>query len=360
METRAIIKVYEDAIVQIATPYSTGTGFYLKDFGIIITNEHVVRDNKSVVLAGKSFEKQLVSVLYLDERYDLAFLSTPSAHKMAHIHIAENADLHEGDRVVAVGHPFGLKYSATQGIVSSLTQNENDIEYIQHDAALNPGNSGGPLINENGDVLGVNTFIIMNGNNIGFALPARYLLQTIKEYKAGNNARGVRCNACLNVIFEQENQSYKYCPSCGKKITMISSIDDYEPYGITKSIEEMLSECGYNISLSRRGPDNWEVSKGSVKINISYYEKNGLITADVYLCTLGPGNAENIYTYLLKENYKLEGLSFSVKDQDIVLSLLIYDQYLHKDTLKKLFEHLTDTADLYDDLLIRDFNAGKK
>lgn len=360
METRSIIKLFEDAIVQLATPYNTGTGFYLKEYNLIVTNEHVVRDNKSVVLAGKSFDKQLVDVIYLDSRFDLAFLKPPEGHSMSEIRIAQNAEPHEGDRVIAVGHPFGLKYAATQGIISSLTQNENDIEYIQHDAALNPGNSGGPLIDASGNVLGVNTFIIQNGNNIGFALPSRYLINTIREFKSGNGSNGVRCNACLNVIFEKEHESSKYCPVCGKKLTMINDIAEYEPYGITKTIEVMLEECGYNISLSRRGPDNWEVTKGSVKINVSYYEKNGLITADVYLCTLPSDNSETFYTYLLKENYKLEGLSFSVEDQDIVLSLLIYDQYLHKDTLRKLFVHLTDTADIYDDLLISEFKAGKK
>ncbi|MBL0100731.1 MAG: trypsin-like peptidase domain-containing protein [Saprospiraceae bacterium] len=77
METRAIISLYENVIIQIATPYSTGTGFYLKNFDLIITNEHVVRGNKNAVVAGKKFEKQIVPVLYADTKYDLAFLKPP-------------------------------------------------------------------------------------------------------------------------------------------------------------------------------------------------------------------------------------------------------------------------------------------
>ena len=69
---REIIKRFEDNLIQIATPYSTGTGFFLKEYNLIITNEHVIRGNKNVMIAGKTFNKQIVSVLYLDETYDLA------------------------------------------------------------------------------------------------------------------------------------------------------------------------------------------------------------------------------------------------------------------------------------------------
>lgn len=360
METTEILKFFEDIIVQIATPYSTGTGFYLHNHNIIVTNEHVVRDNRMVVVAGKSFEKQLVPVLYLDSSIDIAFIAPPSGHDMQIAELEESDTQRDGDKVLAVGHPFGLKYSATQGIVSSMYQNESGISYLQHDAALNLGNSGGPLINTSGKVIGVNTFIIENGNNIGFALPASYLIKTIREFEKGKGLAGVRCQACLHVVFESQQTVIRYCPHCGKKITMISAIEDYEPFGITKIIEEVLDESGFHVALSRRGPDNWEISKGSIRIRIAYYEKNGLITADVTLCTLPDNQLKELYQFLLKENYRIEGLSFSVNEQDIMLSLLIFDQYLHKDTLKKLFSHLIHTADEYDDLLEERFQARKK
>jgi len=160
MEKIEIIELYKHVVIQIATPYSTGTGFYIADYGLIVTNEHVIRDNNKVVVVGEDFEKQMVDVIYCDPKFDLAFLSCPDKVAMPSVSMSVDNVLTEGDQVLAIGHPFGLKYTATQGIVSNMLHKQDDINYIQHDAALNPGNSGGPLLAHNGKIVGVNTFII--------------------------------------------------------------------------------------------------------------------------------------------------------------------------------------------------------
>ena len=119
----------------------------------------------------------------------------------------------------------------------------------------------------------------------------------------------------------------------------------------------MLEKAGHNVQLSRRGPNNWEMQKGSAKINISYYEKTGLITGDAYLCLLPQRNIKKLYEYLLRQNYETESLTFSIKEQDIILSLLIYDRYLNVDTGLKLFEHLFERADYYDNILVEEYGA---
>ena len=356
MEISKIIDLYKDAVIQIATPYSTGTGFYLSICNLIVTNEHVVRDNKSVVIDGNSIEKQLVNVLFVDPKYDLAFLKVPEEHDMPAIEMGIDPVLKEGDTVVAVGHPYGLKFGATQGIISNLLHKENDINYIQHDAALNPGNSGGPLINRTGQLIGVNTFIIRDGNNIGFSLPSNYLNLTIKEFLKGGYAPGVRCVSCMNIAFESGEVS-KYCNHCGSKINTLSDIEVYEPLGINKTIEEMLSRLNYNIELARRGPNNWEILRGSAKITISYHEKTGLIVGDALLCLLPKQNIKRLYEFLLRENYKNESLNFSVRNRDILISLLIYDQYLNTETATEIFNQLFEAADKYDDILVQEFGA---
>ncbi|MDX1700610.1 MAG: trypsin-like peptidase domain-containing protein, partial [Melioribacteraceae bacterium] len=325
--TRDIIDRFRNVVIQIATPYSTGTGFYLKEYGLIVTNEHVVRDNKEVVIDGKGIDKQLVKVRYVDPNYDLSFLSPPEGGQLPEVKFEELENYQEGDSVIAIGHPFGLKYSATEGIISNIRHEQNNINYIQHDAALNPGNSGGPLLNRDGRIIGVNTFIIRDGNNIGFSLPVRYLRETLNEFLERRGVNAMRCNSCLNIVFEDKMED-GYCPFCGSKIKSISEIEAYEPFGVNKTIEEMLIGLGYNIDLSRRGPNNWQINKGSALINISYHEKSGLIVGDAYLCLLPKENIKPLYEYLLRQNYKLNNLTFSVKNQDIIISLLIYDQYL--------------------------------
>lgn len=359
-ESREIIEQYKGVVIQIATPYSTGTGFYLQKPDIIITNEHVVRGNREVVIDGPGFEKQLVKVMYSDSKYDLAFLNPPSKHEMPRVDLEENEKLAGGDRVIAVGHPFGLKFTATQGIVSSMMHKQDEIQYIQHDAALNPGNSGGPLIDDDGKVVGVNTFIIRDGNSIGFSLPVRYLRSSIDDFSTEEPRKvGVRCHSCSNLVFEDTIQN-GYCPYCGTKLILPSQVDEYEPIGVKRTMEQLLTDLKYNVPLSRRGPNFWEIQRGSARINISYHEKTGLIVGDAYLCSLPRENIGEIYNYLLETNYKIDNLTLSVKGQDIILSLLIYDRYLNMETGKKLLDHLFDSADKYDNILVEEYGAQWK
>ncbi|MEM1120437.1 MAG: trypsin-like peptidase domain-containing protein [Bacteroidota bacterium] len=355
---KEIIELFKSVVIQIATPYSKGTGFYVKDYDLIVTNEHVVRGNREVVIDSSQFDRQLVEVLFVDEMHDLAFLSVPRNVEIPEVNLGKIGLVKEGDHVVAIGHPFGLKYTTTQGIISSTFHQQNDITYLQHDAALNPGNSGGPLLNMRGEIVGVNTFMIRDGENIGFSLPINYLKETILEYQKGDGRSGVRCTSCANMVFDA-GREIKYCPHCGAKITLPAYEEVYEPVGVSKTIEELLLATGHNVKLSRRGPNNWEIHQGSAKINITYHEKTGLIIGDAFLCNLPKERIGPLYEYLLKQNYLIEGLTFSVnpKGHDIILSLLIYDRYLNVNTGIQLFKHLFEKADHYDDILVNEFGA---
>ena len=360
MTSREIISRIEQIIIQIATPFSTGTGFYLKKWNVIVTNEHVVRGNREVVVAGSKFDKQIVRVVYLDTKYDLAFLMAPENHSMPAINMLDDNQMDEGDRVIAAGHPFDLKFTATEGIISSLTHREDEIQYIQHDAALNPGNSGGPLVDMHGRIIGINTFIIQNGNSMGFSLPVSYLQESLRAFSLGDYKNGVRCPSCQQITFEEDKNQKKHCPVCGAPITMISSIEEYKPYGICQTVEEMISKLGFPVALARKGPNNWTLLKGSTQVDISYHDKTGLLVGDVYVCSLPEKNIGPLYTYLLEKNYTFRGMAFSIKNQDIVLSLLIQDQYLHPGILFSQFETLIRVADEHDNIFVSQYGAKWK
>ena len=359
MEAKKIIEQVRSAVVQIATPFSTGTGFFLVSEGLIITNEHVVRDNKVVVLDGATFDKQLAAVMYVDPRLDIAFVAAPEAENVTRLELASAADVVEGESVLAVGHPFGLKYTATMGIVSNTQHDQGGTRYLQHDAALNPGNSGGPLLDLQGRIVGINTFIIRDGNSVGFALPSSYLVEAVKEYADHHQKTAVRCHSCGNMVFDDTVQD-SYCPVCGTKVSLPSLLDDYEPVGVKRTIEQLLEELGYDVPLSRKGPNNWQIENGSAEINISYHEQTGLIVGDAILAVLPRQDIKPIYEFLLKENYAMSGLTFSVQGQDIMLSLLIYDRYLNVESGKTLFNLLTKRADDYDNILVERFGAQWK
>ena len=356
---KEVIEKFKGVIVQIATPYSTGTGFLLEESDVIITNEHVVRNNKTVIVYGKHFEKQLTDVIFLDKKHDLAFLRMPSTTESLKVQLGEKDQLTEGDKVVAIGHPYGLKYTATQGIVSNTYHLVDEIVFIQHDAALNPGNSGGPLINDAGEIVGINTFILKDGENLGFSLPSFYIQSSIEAFKEGGDDYGARCASCMNIVFEKQREG-KYCVHCGSKLVLPSMVEEFEPAGMPKTIETMLEKLDYKIRLCRRGPNSWEMQKGSAKIRVSYFEKNGLIIGDAFLCLLPSKNIKPIYEYILRTNFSLEGLTISVKGQDIILSLLIYDRYFNSETGLKLFNNLFSQADHLDNILVEKYGARWK
>ena len=354
------IEKYKNVVVQIATPFSTGTGFYLAREGFVITNEHVVRGNREVVVEGNLILRQMARVIFTDPKHDLAFLSCDATDAVPNISISKDYEIKEGEMVMAIGHPFGLKFSATQGIVSNANHLENNIKYYQHDAALNPGNSGGPLVNERGEVVAVNTFTINNGNNMGFSLPAVYLVDSIEAFKAMNGGRiGSRCENCLNLVFEGTIEN-GFCPNCGSSIRLPHEEEEYEAVGVPFTIEQILEDCGHDVRLARRGPCLWEIIQGSAKIFITYYEPNGLVAGDAILCELPKQNIKPVYEYLLRQNNELEGLTLSVKGQEIVLSLIIYDRYLSTDSGKLMFQHLFQKADEYDNVLVEHYGCSWK
>ena len=354
---KGIIEKYRDYVVQIATPYNTGTGFALPDEHIIVTNEHVVRDNQEIVVEGRLIAKQIVRVVFLDQKYDLAFIQLPvSTPSDQHIEIEKTEKLHEGDLVIAVGHPFGLKYTATQGIVSNTMHLQNDIQYIQHDAALNPGNSGGPLINESGRVVGVNTFVMQNGNSIGFSLPANYLDDTLTAFKAGGGKEATRCDSCSNIVFESPDKSH-YCIHCGAKIKFPSDAVPYEAVGLPRTIEDILIKLGFPVNICRRGPNNWELNHGSATIEIAYHDQSGLILCDATLCHLPRTQIQELYEYLLRQNFAMKQSSLSLRGNEIILSSMLIDRQLDVVQGYHQIKNLMNLADYYDDQLVNKFGA---
>lgn len=356
---KAFIDNYKSVVVQMATPFSVGTGFYLKEYNLLVTNEHVVRQNKMVVVDAEGMSRSLLDVVYLDAKYDLAFVKAPVEHHMGDAQIRKQLVATEGDTVMAVGHPFGLKFTATQGIISNVAHHQGDIQYIQHDAALNPGNSGGPLIDGQGYIIGVNTFIIQNGQNIGFSLPSNYLAQALDEFVRGGGKSGVRCTSCANIVFEP-NPEKKYCPHCGADILMICDLEDYTPSGFRREIEDVLSTLHYDVRLTRRGPFNWEAVVGSAKVILSYHEETGMIAGDAVLSSLPKDNIKAIYTYLLQQNDKLKGLSLSIRNNDILLSMVMFDNYFTPESGKNTIQNLLETANQLDDVLLEQYGAMKR
>ena len=356
MEFQEIIENYQPAIIQIASSGNTGTGFFLDEYNVIVTNEHVVGKAAEVTIAGKAFPKMLSSVWFTDKKHDLAFLQPPPGASFPALRLGRYDMMKDGDEVIAIGHPFGLNYTATQGVVSKVDRVRQGLHFIQIDAAINPGNSGGPLVNVRGEVTGVNTFIIRGGDNLGFALPVSYLKAALDLYLPYRGTPATRCPNCNFLVLPSNIESLKYCPSCGTEVKIPETpINEYSPGGTAKVIEDILKELGKDIRLAREGTNKWEVKEGSAKIKISYSTETFFISGDAYLCQLPQDSQmiKGLYKYLLEENYtNADGLVLSCVSQNIVLSGVLYDLDMTRDSGLRLFQNLFKKADEYDNLLI--------
>ena len=361
MDSKEIINSYQHAIIQIATQSGTGTGFYLKEYDIIVTNSHVVGEDAEVTIAGKSFDRMLSRVWYTDRKHDLAFVQPPPSAEMPEIKLGRYEELKDGDPVIAIGHPYGLSYSATQGVISKVDRIRDGMRFIQVDAAINPGNSGGPLVNYNAEVIGVNSFIIRGGDNLGFALPVSYLRQALDMYQFQKGHAATRCASCDFLVTAENIDNKKYCPTCGAQVTLPEIPEkEVEAVGTAKLIEDILREMGKDVRLARDGANIWTIKEGSAKVKISYNTENFFIAGDAYLCQM-PADMEKIkplYQYLLQENNKPTGLVLSCVKNNIVLSRLLYDLDINKESGVAEFKNLFSQADHYDDFLKTEFGCS--
>jgi len=174
----------------------TGSGFVIDgEKGLILTNNHVLAGGKKIVVTFSDQSKYDAEVLAKDPGNDLGLLRITPRKKLPFLRLGESEGLQVGQKVLAIGNPFGLDGTLTTGIVSSLNRTIRDegnreLEgMVQTDAAINPGNSGGPLLDSQGAVIGINTAIYGPGGNIGigFAMPIAKAKRMLNDYRAGKS-----------------------------------------------------------------------------------------------------------------------------------------------------------------------------
>ncbi|MDR3522242.1 MAG: Do family serine endopeptidase [Acidocella sp.] len=168
-----------------------GSGFIINSSGIVVTNNHVVKDAKTISVTLSNGSSYPAKVLGTDPRTDLAVLKIDAGRPLPYVDIGSSANVEPGEWVVALGNPFGLGGTVTAGIVSALGRDIGDGPYdkfIQIDAPINEGNSGGPLFDQHGEVIGVNTAILSptgGSVGIGFAIPSDMVKRVVDQLETG-------------------------------------------------------------------------------------------------------------------------------------------------------------------------------
>ena len=192
---------FEDMFKEFGTPQTRksaalGSGFIIDEKGIVITNNHVIQDAEDIVVRVGGDKEYKAKIIGQDPLSDIAVLQITSKEKFIPVKFGDSDKARIGDWVIAIGNPFGLGGTVTSGIISARNRSiglSRYEDYIQTDASINSGNSGGPLFDMNGDVIGINTAILGKGGSIGigFSIPSNNAEKVINQLiEFGETKRG--------------------------------------------------------------------------------------------------------------------------------------------------------------------------
>jgi serine protease Do len=183
------------AVIKVSTPSGLGSGVIINEDGYAITNAHVVQGETNLRTTVwlpqpdgtlKRMIIEDIEIIAVNNHIDLALLKIkhPEGAKFIYAPLELDEVLEIGQTVFAIGNPLGLERTLSQGVISTTQRSFDGLSYIQTDAAINPGNSGGPLFNTQGEVIGITNMGILGGEALGFAIPARYVKDFIRNREA--------------------------------------------------------------------------------------------------------------------------------------------------------------------------------
>ena len=296
---------------------SLGSGFIIKKSGVVITNNHVIADAEDIIVRvnNKEYEAKVIGA---DSLSDIAVLKIQSSENFKVVAFGNSDKARVGDWVIAIGNPFGLGGTVTSGIISARNRDINLTRYddfIQTDASINQGNSGGPLFNLDGDVIGINTAIISPSgasSGIGFAIPANYASTIIDQLvKFGETKRGwlgVRIQFVTKEIAEVE----KLDKPRGALVVSVADGSPSEKGGI-KSGDIILEFDGKIINEMKELPLIVAQTEVGKTVNVKIWRNQRDIIKKIKLGRLETSEDFNIKKAEAPKTTIIEGLKISVR-----------------------------------------------
>lgn len=343
-----------NAVFRVNHSEGTGSCFYLKSHGLFVTNYHVVRGFHKVAIQDNDRNAYLAQVVLINPQADIALLKAEGDFSgVPEITIPQAQELAIGCRIAVAGYPFGMPFTVTEGTVSSPKQLIDGKYYIQTDAAVNPGNSGGPMLNNNNELIAVTVSKLTNADNMGFGIPVATLLEVLESAKGlDSSAFHLQCPSCGELIDEED----EYCPSCGEKLPE-NVFKERTLTELAEICEKAISEMGVNPVLARMGSESWVFHKGSSEIRLFAYQRTYLFcTSPINL--LPKKDLEPVLTYLVSED--LRPYKMGVDGNQIYIAYRIHISDIFSEHREQVMQHLVNLAfkaDELDNLLVEKFNC---
>ena len=283
---------FEDMFKEFGTPQerkssALGSGFIIDEKGIVVTNNHVIQDAEDIIVRVNGDQEYKAKVVGADPLSDIAVLQLETKDKFTPVAFGDSDKARIGDWVIAIGNPFGLGGTVTSGIISARNRSiglSRYEDYIQTDASINSGNSGGPLFDMNGDVIGINTAILgRNGSiGIGFSIPAnsaKIVIDQLIEF--GETKRGwlgVRIQDVSQEIADVE----KLDEPRGALVASVAENSPSDKAGI-KAGDIILEFNGVKINQMKELPAIVAKTKVGKKVKVKIWRNQKEITKSVLL-----------------------------------------------------------------------------
>jgi serine protease Do len=283
---------FEDMFKEFGTPQerkssALGSGFIIDEKGIVVTNNHVIQDAEDIIVRVNGDQEYKAKVVGADPLSDIAVLQLETKDKFTPVAFGDSDKARIGDWVIAIGNPFGLGGTVTSGIISARNRSiglSRYEDYIQTDASINSGNSGGPLFDMNGDVIGINTAILgRNGSiGIGFSIPAnsaKIVIDQLIEF--GETKRGwlgVRIQDVSQEIADVE----KLDEPRGALVASVAENSPSDKAGI-KAGDIILEFNGVKINQMKELPAIVAKTKVGKKVKVKVWRNQKEITKSVLL-----------------------------------------------------------------------------
>jgi len=324
---------FEDMFKDYGTPQkrqtsALGSGFIIDEKGIVITNNHVIQGAEDVFVRVNGEKNIKAKVIGADPGMDLAVLQIESDQKFTPVKFGDSDTARIGDWVIAIGNPFGLGGTVTAGIISARNRGiglSRYEDYIQTDASINQGNSGGPLFNMDGDVVGINTAILGQSGSIGigFAIPSNSAQKVINQLiEFGETKRGwlgVRIQTVTKDIADVEKLDEP-------RGALVASVAENSPSdkGGFKAGDIILEFDGKKINEMSELPRIVAETEVGKKVKLKVWRNKREITKEIIL-----GRLET------SEDFKSQGLVTEKPKEDAIDGLKIKVRLLNKDDIKE-------------------------
>ena len=332
-----------------------GSGFIIKEDGVVITNNHVIADAEDIVVrvGDKEYKAKLVGA---DPYMDIAVLKMETKDKFKPVKFGDSDLARVGDWAVAIGNPFGLGGTVTAGIISARNRDINLTRYddfIQTDASINQGNSGGPLFNLKGEVIGINTAILGQSGSIGigFAIPANAASNVIDQLiEFGETKRGwlgVRIQEVTKEIADVE----KLKKPEGALVASVGENSPADRAGI-KAGDIILEFDGKKIGAMRTLPKVVANTKVGKSVQLKIWRNKKLITKRLVLGRLESSEEfKEKKSKIVKKEKKIETLKITVRD---ITSEDISSRKLAKNTTGAVIVEMANRSPLINLLSVDD------